>query len=1019
MKKNGYTLVELIITMALLALASTVIIVNMQGVESKQNKSLKERRIAEIEQAACSAIDSLQAETITGQNRDNCLVNGCKIKLSKLVSEGIIDEDLEFDDDGTKIVDIKELYSVGIKWDTTSDGYKEKKCEFELRDLDTDPIDPEPTPNPNPDPDPDPTPDPNPDPDPEPDPTPEPDPGPSSFDYTGSVQKYIVPKTGVYKLETWGAQGGSTSGCVGGYGAYSTGEITLKKDDVIYIFVGGSGLGYTTHRPLSGGYNGGGGSSPTSDTNEITASGGGATHIAKTNKGTLSNYSNNDEIYIVSAGGGGAAANKAIMCVNGGAGGGISGNNGGRYEENTTDARISAIGYGGTQNRGGSYFNQTTSGSGGIASGVFGSGASGNYTGAGGGYYGGGISHCSAGGGSSYIGNSVLSNKAMYCYNCATSNATNTKTISVTCHSATATSNCAKEGAGYAKISYVKASTEDQETSNPSPAKFDYTGSVQEYTVTKTGKYKLQVWGAQGGSDSPSDGGVGGYSEGEIELNKGDKLYIAVGGKGSSYTRKAKSNGGFNGGGYGGIVNATSNPQGGSGCGGATHIALINQTLNNLQDKKSDILIVAGGGGGGAMVPGGAGGGISGNNGNYADDYPTYFGSGGTQTSGGYDNYLKDNKATFGKGSDLNEVGYGGNGGGGGYYGGGGTNRAHSGGGGGSGYIGNSKLTNKMMSCFNCQESSSVDTKTISTTCKNSSPLDNCAKVGNGYAIISYIDGTNTEKPTENFQTKTYDFTGTEQTLKIPATGTYKLEIWGAQGGNSYDGVGGYGGYSVGTATLTKDSTLYIHVGGSGYDSNSPGYNGGKADNNAASYNSGGGATHIALTNQTLNNLQYKKSEILIVAGGGGAGERVYGGSGGGYIGAAGYTIGTNTYPYYGTGGSQTQGGKGVVMSSHASSGVINGSFGLGGSGYSSTDTGAYGGGGFFGGGGTTYAGGAGGGSGYIGNSLLKNKAMYCYNCATSNVEATKTLSVTCHSASATSNCAKEGNGYVSITKVS
>ena len=56
MKKNGYTLVELIITMALLALASTVIIVNMQGVESKQNKSLKERRIAEIEQAACSAI---------------------------------------------------------------------------------------------------------------------------------------------------------------------------------------------------------------------------------------------------------------------------------------------------------------------------------------------------------------------------------------------------------------------------------------------------------------------------------------------------------------------------------------------------------------------------------------------------------------------------------------------------------------------------------------------------------------------------------------------------------------------------------------------------------------------------------------------------------------------------------------------------------------------------------------------------------------------------------------------------
>ena len=85
MKKNGYTLVELIITMALLALASTVIIVNMQGVESKQNKSLKERRIAEIEQAACSAIDSLQSETLTGQNRNACMASGCKIKLSKLI----------------------------------------------------------------------------------------------------------------------------------------------------------------------------------------------------------------------------------------------------------------------------------------------------------------------------------------------------------------------------------------------------------------------------------------------------------------------------------------------------------------------------------------------------------------------------------------------------------------------------------------------------------------------------------------------------------------------------------------------------------------------------------------------------------------------------------------------------------------------------------------------------------------------------------------------------------------------
>ena len=431
MKKNGYTLVELIITMALLALASTVIIVNMQGVESKQNKSLKERRIAEIEKAACSAIDSLQAEIITGQNRDNCLAHGCKIKLSKLVSEGIIDEDLEFDSDGTKIVDIKELYSIGIKWDTTSDGYKEKKCEFELRDFVTDPIDPKPTPDPNPD--------------------------PVSFAYTGSEQTFIVPKTGVYKLETWGAQGGSTLGCIGGYGAYSTGEITLKKDDVIYITVGGSGLGYTTHRPLSGGYNGGGSATPTQDTNEITASGGGATHISKSNRGTLNNYSSyKNDIYIIAGGGGGGAGNKVIMCVNGGDGGGIKGNDGGTYIEKTTDNNIKAIGYVGNQLTGGLHYIKASAGNGGVANGSFGAGANGTYTGGGGGYFGGGLAHSSAGGGSGYIGNSLLTNKAMYCYNCLESSLENTKTISTTCKSSSPQENCAKEGNGYAIISYVE-----------------------------------------------------------------------------------------------------------------------------------------------------------------------------------------------------------------------------------------------------------------------------------------------------------------------------------------------------------------------------------------------------------------------------------------------------------------------------------------------------------------------------------------------------------------------------------
>lgn len=58
-----------------------------------------------------------------------------------------------------------------------------------------------------------------------------------------------------------------------------------------------------------------------------------------------------------------------------------------------------------------------------------------------------------------------------------------------------------------------------------------------------------------------------------------------------------------------------------------------------------------------------------------------------------------------------------------------------------------------------------------------------------------------------------------------------------------------------------------------------------------------------------------------------------------------------------------------------------------------------------------------GGGSGYIGNSQLTDKAMYCYNCEESSEESTKTISTTRAEETPTENCAKKGNGYARITK--
>ena len=270
-----------------------------------------------------------------------------------------------------------------------------------------------------------------------------------NFDYTGGEQVFTVPVSGTYKLETWGAQGGDgyTGGAIGGYGGFSDGHISLKKDTTLYVNVGGQGLSnQSTKTNLSdyGGYNGGGNSS-NAYFNKIVSGGGGATHISLV-KGLLKNLeSAKVKIYIVAGGGGGTAYENSYPS-NGGNAGGIKGNAGNtsRKDEWCESHPSQCVpGIGGTQTSGDkSYFGQGTN--------------SGDGAGGGAGYYGGTEGAAlSGGGGSGYIGNSLLKNKAMYCYNCQESNEENTKTISTTCTSATPTENCAKKGNGYARITLI------------------------------------------------------------------------------------------------------------------------------------------------------------------------------------------------------------------------------------------------------------------------------------------------------------------------------------------------------------------------------------------------------------------------------------------------------------------------------------------------------------------------------------------------------------------------------------
>lgn len=124
-----------------------------------------------------------------------------------------------------------------------------------------------------------------------------------------------------------------------------------------------------------------------------------------------------------------------------------------------------------------------------------------------------------------------------------------------------------------------------------------------------------------------------------------------------------------------------------------------------------------------------------------------------------------------------------------------------------------------------------------------------------------------------------FDFTGQVQEITLNK-GIYKLEVWGASGGENneeYNGETysinpGKGGYSVGILKLSKTTTLYVYVGGSPRN-HLGGWNGGGSAKSPAA--GGGGATDISLycsPNKTeWNSESHLYSRIIVAGGGGGA----------------------------------------------------------------------------------------------------------------------------------------------------
>lgn len=868
-----------------------------------------------------------------------------------------------------------------------------------------------------------------------------------NFNYTGAVQSITLPK-GIYTLECWGAQGGnrsqdSASATVtgSGLGGYSIGTLTLTQLTTCYIYVGGQGgmSSSTGNVKVEGGFNGGGFASHES-TGEPGNGGGGATDVRIAQ----------DSLYariIVAGGGGGSGEDNETGGYGGGETGGAGSGNTSLTQASQTSGGTNSFGFG----LGGNTYN------GGAGGGGWYGGAS-RYSVS---SYSTGSDSEGGGGGSGYVyTSSTAKNYPSGCLLNSSYYLTDAQTIAgnTSFISPSGSSETGHSGNGYCRITVIECKNTALYTRinnsmkkatafyfklnnnkmygvgsanfNGAIMNFDYTGSVQTATLTP-GRYKLECWGAEGGNgtDSPNTNGKGGYSVGVLTLSQTLNIFIYAGGAGiatPSASGWTITNGGFNGGGW----TRSYNKSVGSGGGGSD--------IRIGQDSLYSRVIVAGGGGGSGNGRGasGHGGGYNGigyvagtgsvsinNNG-----YNNVIGNYATQTTGGdcivYQSDEQNNSkaGTFGIGACFysnNSSNTASGAGGGGWYGGGATN--HCSGGGGSGYVYTSSTVSSYPS--GCLLNSSyylTDTQTIAGNQSFLAPSGSTetGHSGNGYVRITKLTDVIYLTHAKN-DIMDFNYTGLVQS-KTLKPGTYTIECWGGQGGTYSSYIGGYGGYSKGTITLTEATTVYISVGGAGSSSSTTaGFNGGGTG--ISSGRGGGGATDVRIGQNSLY------SRVIVAGGGGGAGVTSANanpcGCGGGEYGGDGYyndTTGSYTIGQNRCGGSasQTAGGKTWSTSTQAT-------FGQGGnaSGYSCGG----GGGGWYGGGGAydndsdSDGRWGGGGSGYIyTSSTAKNYPNGCLLNSTHYLTNAKTIAgnKSFKSPTGKNETGHTGNGFCRITNL-
>lgn len=169
--------------------------------------------------------------------------------------------------------------------------------------------------------------------------------------FKGSYSTLVIPSTGLYQIQAWGASGYGDS--YGGKGAYTRGEIELSANTVLYLFVGEKGARKTgVYNTTSTNFNGGGAFA----CGDVRYTGGGASDIRVVKPTTAAdNWAEDVSLAgrIMVAAGGGAAGQTSRdnnPTVYGGSGGALSskGGNGPSKGNPATQTSGAALGIGGS-----------------------------------------------------------------------------------------------------------------------------------------------------------------------------------------------------------------------------------------------------------------------------------------------------------------------------------------------------------------------------------------------------------------------------------------------------------------------------------------------------------------------------------------------------------------------------------------------------------------------------------------------------------------------------------------------